>query len=251
MIASLKGLWRRYRVHRQRKSTLSLGLNIRSAIWIIRQLIGGAQRAGRNADQRRSCPQCAGRNTGQHRCEAARSRISCARARKIPPSYWAIWKMRGSLEEWCCREGLNFRPRPYQGRALPLSYGSARRGGQGAAPGKRRGQCHFGPAKARPGKTRNFPSLSSIFHSSAIVRSCPAGNQRPRKRGHRAPIRSGEKDHDHRHAGLVAAFPEPAAPPPGYPRLSAPDGCAGGRAPLRLGGGAAHRVAVDPGSAVG
>ena len=58
-------------------------------------------------------------------------------------------------------------------------------GGQGAAPGKRRGQCHFGPAKARPGKTRTFPPLSSIFHSSAIVRSCPAGNQRPRKRGHR------------------------------------------------------------------
>jgi hypothetical protein len=95
---------------------------------------------------------------------------------------------------WCCREGLNFRPRPYQGRALPLSYGSARCGDPSLVrtcpPGKRRGQCHFGPAKARPGKTRTFPSLSSIFHSSAIVRSCPAGNQRPRKRGHRAPIRS-------------------------------------------------------------
>ena len=26
---------------------------------------------------------------------------------------------------WCCRVGLNHRPRPYQGRALPLSYGSA------------------------------------------------------------------------------------------------------------------------------
>ncbi len=26
--------------------------------------------------------------------------------------------------EWCCREDLNFRPLPYQGSALPLSYGS-------------------------------------------------------------------------------------------------------------------------------
>src|SRR2546430_1140300 len=26
---------------------------------------------------------------------------------------------------WCCREGLNLRPPPYQGGALPLSYGSA------------------------------------------------------------------------------------------------------------------------------
>ena len=25
---------------------------------------------------------------------------------------------------WCCRGGLNSRPRPYQGRALPLSYDS-------------------------------------------------------------------------------------------------------------------------------
>ena len=29
-------------------------------------------------------------------------------------------------ELWCCRKGLNFRPPPYQGGALPLSYGSVR-----------------------------------------------------------------------------------------------------------------------------
>jgi hypothetical protein len=28
------------------------------------------------------------------------------------------------LKLWCCRKGLNFRPPPYQGGALPLSYGS-------------------------------------------------------------------------------------------------------------------------------
>jgi hypothetical protein len=27
-------------------------------------------------------------------------------------------------EIWCCRVGLNHRPHPYQGCALPLSYGS-------------------------------------------------------------------------------------------------------------------------------
>ena len=31
---------------------------------------------------------------------------------------------RFSVESWCCRLELNQRPRPYQGRALPLSYGS-------------------------------------------------------------------------------------------------------------------------------
>ena len=31
----------------------------------------------------------------------------------------------GPYRGWCCREGLNLRPPPYQGGALPLSYGSA------------------------------------------------------------------------------------------------------------------------------
>jgi hypothetical protein len=42
--------------------------------------------------------------------------------------------------KWCCRSGLNARPLPYQGSALPLSYGSIRR-------------YRFGPAVAR-GNTR-------------------------------------------------------------------------------------------------
>jgi hypothetical protein len=32
--------------------------------------------------------------------------------------------------KWCCRTGLNCRPLPYQGSALPLSYGSNWRGRQ-------------------------------------------------------------------------------------------------------------------------
>src|SRR5690606_26975912 len=31
-----------------------------------------------------------------------------------------------SRGEWCCQRGLNSRPLPYQGSALPLSYGSNR-----------------------------------------------------------------------------------------------------------------------------
>ena len=31
----------------------------------------------------------------------------------------------GVRGKWCRRKELNFRPRPYQGRALPLSYGGA------------------------------------------------------------------------------------------------------------------------------
>jgi hypothetical protein len=46
--------------------------------------------------------------------------------------------VRKSLILWCCRRGSNPRPPPYQGGALPLSYGSA---GQSvwAAPGDTRG----------------------------------------------------------------------------------------------------------------
>src|SRR5688500_9851276 len=33
------------------------------------------------------------------------------------------------FKRWCCWTGLNCRPLPYQGSALPLSYSSARRGG--------------------------------------------------------------------------------------------------------------------------
>ena len=45
--------------------------------------------------------------------------------------------------EWCCRTGLNCRPLPYQGSALPLSYGSI-----GSVLGKR--DIHFFSSRARP-----------------------------------------------------------------------------------------------------
>jgi hypothetical protein len=50
---------------------------------------------------------------------------------------------------WCCRGGLNSRPLPYQGSALPLSYGSECTGAKSAR--ERRGKCHTGVAGARIG----------------------------------------------------------------------------------------------------
>jgi hypothetical protein len=44
---------------------------------------------------------------------------------------------------WCCRGGLNSRPLPYQGSALPLSYGSKTIG-----TGARRAGCDGGPEPA-------------------------------------------------------------------------------------------------------
>lgn len=49
----------------------------------------------------------------------------------VPPgrTRGSAWQTRGAAgvslpEKWCCWGGLNSRPRPYQGRALPLSYSS-------------------------------------------------------------------------------------------------------------------------------
>ena len=46
----------------------------------------------------------------------------------IAQTSFAISKLQRRSEElsWCCRTGLNCGPLPYQGSALPLSYGSAR-----------------------------------------------------------------------------------------------------------------------------
>ena len=119
-------------------------------------------------------------------------------------------------------------------------------GRQVAAPEKRRGQCHFGPAKARPGKTRIFHR----FHHSSIVRpSCVHEGRitNPLVNEGWFPDSTWGSDHDHRSAELVAGTPEPAASSPGYPRVSAPDGCPGSapRRPLsRPAGGIDLRSAV-------
>ena len=50
---------------------------------------------------------------------------------------------------WCCRCGLNTRPPPYQGGALPLSYGSESAHGRRHGGVKRGGNCHTAPGDAR------------------------------------------------------------------------------------------------------
>jgi hypothetical protein len=94
-------------------------------------------------------------------------------------------KSRFSRLRWCCRRGLNSRPLPYQGSALPLSYGSSTM--LAAHHGERsttRGQCldyrmdarnrsrasdtraphHFLPCRGRRHCRRRNRSLRSILH---------------------------------------------------------------------------------------
>jgi hypothetical protein len=71
------------------------------------------------------------------RAAAARVKAGTATPKVIPKQHAAAGKTDSflaketprfsgcfSLENWCCRSGLNARPLPYQGSALPLSYGS-------------------------------------------------------------------------------------------------------------------------------
>src|SRR5690606_12144289 len=65
-------------------------------------------------------------------------------------------------EEWCCERGLNSRPLPYQGSALPLSYRSRPASGRGPGARVRGGRraeaclvgrerfCHNESGRARP-----------------------------------------------------------------------------------------------------
>ena len=48
----------------------------------------------------------------------------CARAKALMQRIFGVTDGRG----WCCERGLNSRPLPYQGSALPLSYHSIVRG---------------------------------------------------------------------------------------------------------------------------
>jgi hypothetical protein len=78
--------------------------------------------------------------------------------RRASPDAGPWWRRGGCLAfgtgrkriVWCCRTGLNCRPLPYQGSALPLSYGSMRNAtGSGPRPRPRAaGSCHKDPARA-------------------------------------------------------------------------------------------------------
>src|SRR5688572_23886644 len=68
---------------------------------------------------------------------ANRSRTGCANSVPHHPACSCMVLLGTAqkwLGKWCCRTGLNCRPLPYQGSALPLSYGSMIRGGKGDGP---------------------------------------------------------------------------------------------------------------------
>jgi hypothetical protein len=55
----------------------------------------------------------------------------------------------GEGRKWCCRTGLNCGPPPYQGGALPLSYGSGKMRAGMVARRERGGNCHKRPHRRK------------------------------------------------------------------------------------------------------
>ena len=89
-----------------------------------------------------------------------------------------------SWRDWCCRTGLNCRPLPYQGSALPLSYGSVPSGlfdnenRPRTAPVRRGDVCHRRFPGARSGEALEGPSGGKIGF----------GANKSRRLSHRFPI---------------------------------------------------------------
>jgi hypothetical protein len=70
--------------------------------------------------------------TGRTRRPRGNRRAVAARFRYRPSAEAHPRSFKDAVKAWCCWRGLNSRPLPYQGSALPLSYSSAR--GHQAAP---------------------------------------------------------------------------------------------------------------------
>ena len=76
-------------------------------------------------------------------------------------------RRRDGRKEWCRRKESNFRPRPYQGRALPLSYG-----GTGCAAHHAIGTQSAQPAWAQSGT--HGRGLARNFHRKTARSGTPA-----------------------------------------------------------------------------
>ena len=131
-----------------------------------------------------------------------------------------------SWEKWCCREELNLRPRPYQGRALPLSYGSD------AGRSKARGTCHRRTKAARATSTgpiqRSGRDFASGFHALAKLWS-------RFRHGRGIPGRSYGNGVSRHVEAQILAEPAPLAQAAqgGYPGVHALPGGAPGPPPIR------------------
>ena len=109
----------------------------------------------------------------------APARLAQGRAWQAPPPL--VWT-RG---EWCCRGGLNSRPQPYQGCALPLSYGSIFAGaGPERAPVSRTRRYGCSPAalsrRLAPSRTAGLGRANGTgCRSRAAAGRCASGQSAP------------------------------------------------------------------------
>ena len=105
---------------------------------------------------------------------------------------------------WCRRAGLNCRPQPYQGCALPLSYGGERRGGgysQTSSPREvqkvlsvtldaRGAARHAGAMSGRP----TTPSDPKAAREAQLAQALRANLRRRKAAPEGRPLRRGEAD---------------------------------------------------------
>jgi hypothetical protein len=121
---------------------------------------------------------------------------------------------------WCCQTGLNCRPLPYQGSALPLSYGSIQHGERigPMATTQRGGSCHkvlaHASARGRCGDERN-PQIGQSRAKAVIIRSDGAVSGIHRAgRGRFLPIPAGDGPRARIYLGFLT-MRHPAATPSG------------------------------------
>src|SRR3546814_3616666 len=88
------------------------------------------------------------------RIEHPRNRLMNTK-NQIFSACWVVLECR--KEEWCCRGGSNSGPLPYQGSALPLSYGSNWRWAMAA----REARIHARPTPVAQGGDRKSTRLNS------------------------------------------------------------------------------------------
>ena len=99
----------------------------RNGVWIVAPAVAGATYVA-SCGYQYSRWQATGSTYWRDRTISARTATERrAQLRACP-------RMRAFGPDWCCRTGLNCRPLPYQGSALPLSYGSEPRAPAGGPP---------------------------------------------------------------------------------------------------------------------